>query len=1169
MLFLLPLYSEQGTAESVSRILPAWGGPTMEAVDYSGFSPTEMVVHCHRCVAVLVPPKKEEAMTFRGPNANRDRSLHVVELLSRALFTALVTGHASNKVAQCCRSLLTVVSGWLFPEKLSWGRACVHVSRIWAMLQGCASAIWLIRCRQVRHARLVGQCFPPSFRDLLWDRRAIVAEGGLALLHQTAHRYVQTQLIAASLPGSAVSPEAVVYAWVGHKGVYLGLARTARVKMPMLSGVAQRWLEHERMRWKTHIHEASRRRYVLARQERSCGRSFVVIRSGSLHHMSAFESLSIRTLAPCLNDGICHGLRGQQRWSPSPRRRPPPSARRRPAILPQAGGIPEGKPLPYCIAGEDGLPFRHAPAQPACRRGPLRVRHPGVASVPPQCRDAVGGLPSSITRVSPWQWHPLLGVPVPHDLQRAWWWTQGYTYIYRMYQRFHLPCSGPLFIYEPFFWPCLLAWMNTVGAAFDWLPIQRAWGTDIPAACILLSRAVSCITAPVRLQRARGALNKAFGRSRLPGLAKVVVKVSAASHLLPARTLWKQVLECSPISLVVKGWLRQQVHFVAASPFTFLKRCNASSRSKWVEWEQMIGSEPTLLASHVLLKSAYKIEERWDIEVRRAPAQHAAEIRAAVGSVFRRFPFVHRGWSPWVRGQEMLHLAPLHPSFQRAMEFQRASSWQYQCQVQRMHPRRGWVLMHDDKDKKCCWQVPAPVFDVCCLNYITNSEHWVLTCLSIPEAEELTFRALSLGIPERLHRQLGLSPKRTWLPHLYPTVKSKCVDASGGGRTCVKPGHSCCRKVVSFCQWPRRTEWRALSRAMETMMKRHSGSLEAWSLRDVVPVFLARWRRVRDFAVKTQARLRVCMRCGCPKPLWDCAVLDAGQFFESVCSDSVGSACQFALDAARRGGHAEVVSVQLCRNRRAWSGGNIANPRRGVRRFTLEEVAESVRAVSGLSYARVGTGVASPTGLMIGSRASKVACSLVLGKSESEWCSDHARREAEGFHGCMLAWEDVVATARYVDDVFACSPFFCYKCLEFATNAMSPAPFDLQEHGSSVGWTDVQVEMPDELHLLPRIDWREKKISLPPSWDRPVAALRAFIIGRAARWREISLPPERVPYHFMRIHAAAAEVGWGPRHWRWCLHTFKDRSHVPVFAALSQCLHAASRGVHAAPHPRG
>ena len=180
--------------------------------------------------------------------------------------------------------------------------------------------------------------------------------------------------------------------------------------------------------------------------------------------------------------------------------------------------------------------------------------------------------------------------------------------------------------------------MNTVEAAFDWLPIQRAWGTDIPTACILLSRVVPCITAPVRLQRARSALNKAFRRSCLPGLAKVVVKVSSACHLLPARFLWKQILRCSPIPFIVKGWLRQQVHFMAASPFTFLKRCNASSRSKWVEWEQMIGSEPTLLASHVLLKSAYKIEERWDIEVRRAPAQHAAEIRAAVGSVFRRFP---------------------------------------------------------------------------------------------------------------------------------------------------------------------------------------------------------------------------------------------------------------------------------------------------------------------------------------------------------------------------------------------------------------------------------------------------------------------------------------------------------------------------------------------------
>ena len=417
----------------------------MENMDCSGFSPTEMVAHCHRCVVLLSPSTKEEVIAVRGPNANRDRSLHVVELLGRILFAAMVSGHVGNKVAQGSRSLLTVVSGWLFPDKLSWGRACVHVSRIWAMLQVCVSATWLIRCRRVKHARLVGQCFPPAFRDLIWDRRAIIAGGGLALLHMTARRYVQTQMLAAILPGPMGSPEAVVYGWVGHKGVYLGLARTTRVKMPMLSGIAQRWLEHERMRWKVHIPEASRRRYVVARQERSCGRSFVVIRCGTLHHMSAFESLSIRTLAPCLNDGIRHGLRGQQHWSPSGRRRPPLSVRRRLASLSQAGGALENKPLPHCIAGEDGLPFRPAAVQPARRQWQLRIRHPGVGAAASQRGRADEGLPLLIPRTPPWQWHPLLGTPVPHDLQRAWWWTQGYTYVYRMYQRFHLPCSGPLF----------------------------------------------------------------------------------------------------------------------------------------------------------------------------------------------------------------------------------------------------------------------------------------------------------------------------------------------------------------------------------------------------------------------------------------------------------------------------------------------------------------------------------------------------------------------------------------------------------------------------------------------------------------------------------------------------------------------------------------------------
>ena len=76
----------------------------MENMDCSGFSPTEMVAHCHRCVVLLSPSTKEEATGVRGPNANRDRSLHVVELLGRILFAAMVSGHVSNKVAQGSRS---------------------------------------------------------------------------------------------------------------------------------------------------------------------------------------------------------------------------------------------------------------------------------------------------------------------------------------------------------------------------------------------------------------------------------------------------------------------------------------------------------------------------------------------------------------------------------------------------------------------------------------------------------------------------------------------------------------------------------------------------------------------------------------------------------------------------------------------------------------------------------------------------------------------------------------------------------------------------------------------------------------------------------------------------------------------------------------------------------
>ena len=116
---------------------------------------------------------------------------------------------------------------------------------------------------------------------------------------------------------------------------------------------------------------------------------------------------------------------------------------------------------------------------------------------------------------------------------------------------------------------------------------------------------------------------------------------------------------------------------------------------------------------------------------------------------------------------------------------------------------------------------------------------------------------------------------------------------------------------------------------------------------------------------------------------------------------------------------------------------------------------------------------------MIGSRVSKVCCSLVLAAAETRWSDDSDMRASHGYKP-SIAWEDTVATIRYVDDILLASPVFCSQCLAEAVNIWAPVPFDVSMHGVHVTWTDMDISMPLGMHETLTIDVHVKPSPMPP-----------------------------------------------------------------------------------------
>lgn len=175
------------------------------------------------------------------------------------------------------------------------------------------------------------------------------------------------------------------------------------------------------------------------------------------------------------------------------------------------------------------------------------------------------------------------------------------------------------------------------------------------------------------------------------------------------------------------------------------------------------------------------------------------------------------------------------------------------------------------------------------------------------------------------------------------------------------------RRIVSYCQWPCRSVWRQVGRALTFLLQQTVLSDEVWSLK------LARL----DMERKTRRLLPprcpgICDRCQGPcEPVQGIAA-DAGQFFEAVSAHEACDNMRQVLQLAKQNGHA---TITVAGTRTVFFGGSVYRSFHSRRVFQLDDLFWLFAAACFMKFCHTGTKVWEFTGLPIGGLLSKIAAS--------------------------------------------------------------------------------------------------------------------------------------------------------------------------------------------------
>ena len=739
-----------------------------------------LVRYCLRvCDACGVP---QCSMLCRMPpdTASRCAGLFMKALLTDTYDTLLRRrqGEKAWLAFSCC---FHMCSEWLLPAHMKWRRSSSIVEPLWALLTSCRALLWLAGRRNHRWSRQAALLLDERYRWALWreDRPPQWPESERA---RAISSLVHLQWLTVSgapnaheTYGATQTDCTALYSWVSHSSYYVGIAHVHRPRQRNAGGIACRWLEHAVLFARRHMQDSGKLRYRIMRRLRLEETFFFVARAGPSARVRAMETLEIASRRPPANLGARDGsdrVAGPNGAGSRRRGRPPKWFR-------------AGRGSRSCCRG----PFDSAPARLAIARG---SRAHG-----PEGGDRSRALPQGVGERGSFQ--------------------EQYCTTLRRRVAVH-GTHGPVDIYNPA-WAALFAtWCGTQAGLVDWALLERKWQSGCGPASA--APHVGRLQDPGRRLLATRRVNAALRERSLPPVGGTVVRVPRdCMKCVIKRVVLDRAQREFQFNRKERVWFQQHVRFVSMAERKHRDKWNAVAVSKRLQATDVLSGDVSAQVAACGGSGMERIEKLWDVPCRTSRAEDAQSASRCVLDACRRLRFSRNGADVAARraSQEL----PADPIYRAEQAQWARTARAYADYTSDMQRGEHEALVPDDKENKFMWRMPVGCYLWLLVQYAVLAPSWVLTSMTVDQANTRCWQVLNSLLSPALQRFLGFAKYRHVLPYYYATIKSKCFSA--GRKVCSKPLHSCVRKVVSCASWPGRKRWRSSHRALQAVGQAHGG----------------------------------------------------------------------------------------------------------------------------------------------------------------------------------------------------------------------------------------------------------------------------------------------------------------------------------------------------------
>ena len=457
-------------------------------------------------------------------------------------------------------------------------------------------------------------------------------------------------------------------------------------------------------------------------------------------------------------------------------------------------------------------------------------------------------------------------------------------------------------------------------------------------------------------------------------------------------------------------------------------------------------------------------------------------------------------------------------------------------------PAAGEALVVEDKDNATLWRQDAEcyVFRLDALMH-DDSKHWQPTGLS-PEAALEGMRSTFDWASK--HCSIPRFSRSRWfkagLPYVFGSVKSKCYKTFS--RTCVKPAHSCYRKIVSWFWHPGKQWLRRCNRAVLATVRLLKPGFTASSLKFAVAELLD---ACLDLAVPDQEH--ECKRCGRDKSACEVCVMDSEAMFESMNPKDVNVAVEALAQELCGKGIAGVVvpSSRQCK-RKPFFARSLHLSIRGMRVVSVQDMVVGTALTLAQRFVRLGNTVwRQCAGTPIGGICSTSSADACLSHIEQSWLENPGAREEHGYAYRNLPWSKLVAQKRYVDDLCIVSRHFCRRCLSELPSAIYPSWISWDEASGEAtfqAWLDVYVHTGQHgVRVVPLIrdepflrgeSSEPVKFAMAPFLGRSHVnfdMLHSHVCAKVARWEQLRLDPDALVSAVAGEAAVWLKYGYPPK----------------------------------------